>query len=103
MSKNSASVDFFFVTCICLEKGGAAQHCSEISLKHLAGNFQEASVFRLSSILYVFLLLQALSSPMERREMSLAQSEDWGFSNRSHRAAEHTTFQTITINFHIFV
>jgi hypothetical protein len=35
---------------------------------------------------------------MERREMSLAHSEDWGFSNRSHRAAEHTTFQTITIN-----
>jgi hypothetical protein len=34
---------------------------------------------------------------MERREMSLAQSEDWGFSNRSHRAAEHATFQTITI------
>jgi len=40
---------------------------------------------------------------MERREMSLAQSEDWGFSNRSHRAAEHTTFQTITINLYLSV
>jgi hypothetical protein len=40
---------------------------------------------------------------MERREMSLAQREDWGFSNRSHRAAEHTTFQTITINLYLFV
>jgi hypothetical protein len=40
---------------------------------------------------------------MERREMSLAQSEDWGFSNRSHRAAEHTTVQAIIINLQFFV
>jgi hypothetical protein len=39
---------------------------------------------------------------MERREMSLAQSEDWGFSNRSHRAAKHTAFQTITINLYLY-